>query len=222
MTVWTHVLASCETSFSFVCEENFGSRIFSETTAVSPSRQSSPESVVSLRFFVRLVRLGVLLDRPRQRRLQPLEVGPAVLVRDRVREAEDLLLVAVVPLEGDVEPLVLGVDLRVPRGVLHVREDDDALVERLAVLVQVVDEGGDPALVPEDVLPLALLVPLVDDLDRDAGVQEGELAEPLREGVEVVGADREDLGVRLERDLRPGLVRPSRPRGSAGRGFPFA
>ena len=53
MTVWTQVFASCETSFSFVCEENFGSRILSETTAVSPSRQSSPESVVSLRFFVR-------------------------------------------------------------------------------------------------------------------------------------------------------------------------
>jgi len=45
-------LASWETSFSFVCEENFGSRIFRETTAVSPSRQSSPASVVSFRFFV--------------------------------------------------------------------------------------------------------------------------------------------------------------------------
>ncbi len=54
MTVCTQVLASCETSFSFVWEENFGSRILSETTAVSPSRQSSPERVVSLRFFVRL------------------------------------------------------------------------------------------------------------------------------------------------------------------------
>src|SRR5262249_39786941 len=52
VTVCVHVLASCETSFSFVCEENFGSRILSETTAVSPSRQSSPEGEVSLRFFV--------------------------------------------------------------------------------------------------------------------------------------------------------------------------
>ena len=47
MTVCVQVFASCETSFSFVCEENFGSRTFSETTAVRPSRQSSPERVVS-------------------------------------------------------------------------------------------------------------------------------------------------------------------------------
>ena len=48
-------MASWETSFSFVCEENFGSRILRETTAVSPSRQSSPERFVSFRFFVRLL-----------------------------------------------------------------------------------------------------------------------------------------------------------------------
>ena len=31
-----------ETSLSLVCEENFGSGTFTETTQVSPSRQSSP------------------------------------------------------------------------------------------------------------------------------------------------------------------------------------
>ncbi len=48
-------------------------------------------------------------------------------------------------------------------------------------------------------------IALVDGLDRDAPVQERELAEALREPVEVVARDREDLGVRLERDLRARL-----------------
>ena len=59
--------------------------------------------------------LGVALDRARERGLEALEVRPAVLVRDRVREAEHLLRVALVPLERDVEALVLGVLRRVAR-----------------------------------------------------------------------------------------------------------
>ena len=39
-----------ETSFSFVCEENFGSGTFTESTQVRPSRQSSPVSVTFSRF----------------------------------------------------------------------------------------------------------------------------------------------------------------------------
>ena len=35
---------SDETSLSLVCEENFGSATFTESTAVKPSRQSSPVS----------------------------------------------------------------------------------------------------------------------------------------------------------------------------------
>ncbi len=38
---------------SLVWEENFGSRTLTEMTAVRPSRQSSPESVVSFSAFVR-------------------------------------------------------------------------------------------------------------------------------------------------------------------------
>ena len=37
---------------SFVCEENFGSRTLTETTAVRPSRQSSPERPVSFNALV--------------------------------------------------------------------------------------------------------------------------------------------------------------------------
>jgi hypothetical protein len=45
-------LTSEETSLSLVCEENLGSLTLTEMTAVRPSRQSSPESVVSLRPLV--------------------------------------------------------------------------------------------------------------------------------------------------------------------------
>ncbi len=40
---------------SLVCEENFGSLTLTETTAVRPSRQSSPERPVSFRALVRLL-----------------------------------------------------------------------------------------------------------------------------------------------------------------------
>ena len=150
---------------------------------------------------------GVLLDRAGERRLQAFEVRAAVLVRDRVREAEDLLGVALVPLERDVQALFLRVHGGVAARVLHVGERDDRLVERLLVLVEVLDERADAAVVPEQVLFLALRVALVEDVDRDAGVQERELPQALREHVEVVARDGEDLGVGLERDLRAGLGR---------------
>ena len=47
-TCCTQPLTSEETSLSLVCDENLGSWMRTETTAVSPSRTSSPESVVSL------------------------------------------------------------------------------------------------------------------------------------------------------------------------------
>ena len=36
---------SDETNLSFVCDENFGSGVFTETTAINPSLQSSPDAV---------------------------------------------------------------------------------------------------------------------------------------------------------------------------------
>ena len=48
----TALAASELTSLSLVCEENLGSGIFTEITAVKPSRESSPE-VLTLCFFKR-------------------------------------------------------------------------------------------------------------------------------------------------------------------------
>ena len=44
MTDSTAPFTSDETSLSLVCEENFGSGIFTDSTAISPSRMSSPDS----------------------------------------------------------------------------------------------------------------------------------------------------------------------------------
>ena len=181
---------------SFVCEENLGSRTLTETTAVRPSRQSSPERVVSFRPLVSAVGLGVLLDGARERGLEALEVRAAVAVVDRVREGEERLGVALVPLQRDLDALLVGVALGIAGPALDVLEEDDLVVDRLLRLVQVLDEGPDPALVGEVVL---LLGALVEDRDRDARVQERELAQPLREAVEMELGDREDLRVRPRR-----------------------
>jgi hypothetical protein len=68
----------------------------------------------------------------------------------------------------------------------------------------VLDEAADPALVREVVL---LLRALVEDRNANAGVEEGELAQPLREAVEVELGDREDLRIRPEGHLRARLLR---------------
>jgi hypothetical protein len=54
---------------------------------------------------------------------------------------------------------------------------------------------------------VALAVALVVDRDGDAAVEEGQLAQPLRERVEAVLGRLEDLRVRLEGDLRAALAR---------------
>ena len=72
------------------------------------------------------------------------------------------------------------------------------------VLVQVLHERDDAALVAELVL---LLGAVVGDGDEDAGVEEGQLAQTLRERLEVHLRDREDRRVGLERDARAALRR---------------
>jgi hypothetical protein len=89
--------------------------------------------------------------------LKPVRWVPAVAVVDGVGEAEDLLLVAVVPLQGHLGRLLaLAV-------VTHVLQVDGRRVERVLGAVQVLDEAGDAALVAELGGTLAALVL---DLDR--------------------------------------------------------
>jgi hypothetical protein len=78
-------------------------------------------------------------------------------------------------------------------------------VQRVLVLVQVVDEVDDAALVVEAV-GLAGRA-LVGEVDAQAPGEERGLAHPLRERLVVVVDLLEDLGVRCERDGRAGLLR---------------
>ena len=128
---------------------------------------------------VALGRVGV--DRAGQRGAEPGEVRAALVGVDVVGEREDQLGVAVVPLQRD-----LGVDA-VACSPLH---EDRLVVDVRLVLVQVLDERDDAALVLELV---RLAVALVVDRDDDAAVQERQLAQALRQRVEAVLGRLEDL-----------------------------
>src|SRR5262249_37308520 len=155
-----------------------------------------------------IVGVGVLLKRPRESRPEALEVGSPIAIVDGVGEGEDGLRVTVVPLERDVDPLLLGVAARVSRPALDVLKVDDLVVDRRLGLVQVLDERLDASFVGEVVL---LFGALVTDRDRDAGIEKRELPESLREAVEMELRDGENLGIRPERDFGAGLLgRPDR------------
>ncbi len=95
-TLSTTGRTSDETSLSFVCDENFGSGTFTDSTAVRPSRQSSPVSATFSR-FENAARLGIARDLARQRAAEAGEVRAAVALRNVVGEAQHVLVVAVVP-----------------------------------------------------------------------------------------------------------------------------
>ena len=116
-------------------------------------------------------------------------MGAALARVDVVGEGEDAFLVAVVVLQRHL-------DLDVPLLALEV---EDLRVDRRLVLVQVLDELDDAALVEERV---GASVALVLDDDLEAAVQERELAEAVRQGVEGEGRLLEDRRVRLEADDR--------------------
>jgi len=143
--------------------------------------------------FYQVPLLGVLVHRARERRTEADEMRSAVVGVDVVREGEDGLLVGVVVLEGH---------LRLDAVLLPFHKDRLAM-ESVLVPVQVLDKGYDPALVLELV---GLLGTLVEDRDFQPRIEEGELAQALREGVEVELPLGEDLGVGLEGDLRPRLA----------------
>ena len=135
---------SDETSLSLVCDENFGSGTFTESTQVRPSRASSPE-MSTFSFLASAALGGVLVDHARQRAAEAGQVRAAVALRDVVGEAEDVLVIAVVPLQRGLD------DRRRPS-----RRDVDRLGDqRVALLVDVLDEGFDAALVLHHALPTA-------------------------------------------------------------------
>src|SRR5262245_11935098 len=146
---------------------------------------------VALEALEEAVGLGVVRDGAGQRGAESSEVGAALARVDVVGEGEHALLIAVVVLERDLDLDAVALPL----------EEEHLGVNRRLVLVEVLDELDDAALVEEGV---AALVALVLDDDLEALVEEGELAQPIREGIEGERRLLEDLRVWLE--LHDGAV----------------
>ena len=115
------------------------------------------------------------------------EMAAPILGVDVVRVGVDVLRIAVVPLHGDVHEDALA---------LPADHDRDRWKDGL-VPVQVLDKRRDAPVILETVL---FVVPLVGERDQDAAVQEAELPQAPREGVEAERGRLEDLGVGLEGD----------------------
>ena len=106
---------------------------------------SSPVRLIFSRFRMPDA-VGIIVERPGQRRAEGGEMGAAVALRDVVGEGEDVFVIAVVPFERDVDADVVA--LAVDR--------DRIGDQRVLGAVEIFDEGRDPALVIE--LDLAALV----------------------------------------------------------------
>src|SRR3954466_12948642 len=98
----------------------------------------------------------------------------AVALRDVVGEAERLLVIAVVPLERDLDA-----------DIVALAGDRDGIGDQRRLgAVEIADEGGDAALIVKLDL-LLLLVPGVDEDQPDSRIEESELAEAVLERVPV-------------------------------------
>src|SRR5579885_1401564 len=178
-----------ETSLSLVWEENFGSGTLHDSTAVRPSRQSSP---VSDTFSLREEPIvSILRDLTRERAAKTREMRAAVALRDIVGEAQHGLVIGVVPPQRalDRDPLALGLD------------HDGGGNERRLVSVEEAHECLDAALVFH-LLPLLHRVALIGKDDGDTGIEEGELAQPMLECREIELDHAEGFVRRKEGDLR--------------------
>ena len=134
--------------------------------------------------------VGIIVERAGQRGAEGGEMGAAVALGDVVGEAEDLLVIAVVPFERDLDA-----------DVVALAGDRDRIGDQRRLgAVEIADEGGDAAFVIELDL-LLLLVAGVGEDQADARIEEGELAEAMLERVEVELDDLERLGRGQEGDL---------------------
>ncbi len=137
---------------------------------------------------------GVAVERAREGDLEALPVRPAVDIVDVVGEGEQCLVVPVVVLERDLAD-------HAPLGVLPAEVDRRA--DGVLALHQVLDILDEPVDRAEGGL-LGLAVgadAFVGELDGDARVEVGELAQAGRERLEAKVGLGEDVRVGLEADL---------------------
>ena len=92
---------------SFVWDENLGSGTFTESTAVKPFAcivADRADLLVAIESFA----LDIAVQGAGQPRTQSGQMSAAVLLRDGVGVAEDRLLIAVVPLNRQLDALPIG------------------------------------------------------------------------------------------------------------------
>ena len=149
--------------------------------------------------------LGDLVDYARERRLEPREVGPARVGVDVVDEREDVLGVAGIVLQCNVDLYLVFV-----RG-----ERDRIGMERLAAPAQMLHELFETVAVKEDLF-LRFITPFVTDREGHAAVQECQFPETACDRVVIETGLDEDLGVGLEKHLGAGplgITDPLQPLG---------
>ena len=128
-------------------------------------------------------------------------MGAAVALRDIVREAEDIFIIAVVPLERDVDA----------DAVAFAADRDRIGQQRILVAVEIFDEGRNPALV-EQVVDDMFGVARIDQLDPYARIEKGELAIAMFQLFEIeLGDILEGIGRCHEGDAGALLARRRRP-----------
>ena len=143
---------------------------------------------------------GIAVDGAGQRRAKAREVAAAIGLADVVGEAEYRLVIAVVPLQRGVDDDV----------VAAVMDHDGVADQRLLCAVEVADERLDPALVVEFRDP-GLGCALVPECDVQAGVEEGELAQPVLQLVEIETQFAKKSGLTAGRSRACLSARRSRP-----------
>ena len=158
--------------------------------------------------FEKIVGLRVLVDRAGERGAEACEMRAAVRIRDGVCETKNLVVVAVVVLQHDIEVHVVGdlVLILVAETDLALAENDDRLgVEELLVLTELAHEFLDAQLV-KPAFRFDRLAALVGERDFESWIEEGEFAQAGGEFSEFeFRRDREDRRIRHEGDQRAGL-----------------
>ncbi len=133
--------------------------------------------------------LGIVVDRSGQRRAEGRHMRAAIALRDVVRERQDVLVITVVPFEGDIDA----------DAVAHRRDGDRFGKQGALGAVEPLHESADSPLVIELVLH-ALVMSSVGQHQPDARVEEGELAVAMLELLEIEIDDLEGVGAGEEGD----------------------
>ena len=138
--------------------------------------------------------LGVLIDCFGQRRAETGQMRAAVRIRDGIRKRQNLIVVAVVVLQHDIDKDFVALP----------RNHDRLRMQDLFVFAELLYELFDAVLVEKCFL-LRRIAALVRERDFETGIKEGQFAQARCQSLEFkFGRDGEDRRIRQKRDQRAG------------------